>query len=61
MQLNQINNLRKEMNAVETTGQANNYRRRRVSDPNNKNYKNEYARITGGCLSQTSLFRIDID
>ena len=49
------------MNAVETTGQANNYRRRRVSDPNNKNYKNEYARITGGCLSQTSLFRIDID
>ena len=42
------------MNAVETIGQANNYRRRRVSDPNNINYKSEHDIITGK-LSQSNI------
>ena len=54
MQINQLNHLKKEMGAVESIGQANNYRRRRLRDQNNINYKNEYDRITGE-LSQSNI------
>ena len=53
MQINQINHLKKNMGAVEPIGQANNYRRRRLRDQNNRNYKNEYDIIKGE-LSQSN-------
>ena len=49
-----IHNLKKHLNAVETIGQANGYRRRRLRDQNTINYKNEYDRITGE-LSQSNF------
>ena len=54
MQINQLNHLKKEMDAIETIHRANDYRRRRLRDQNNINYKNEYDRITGG-LSQSNI------
>ena len=54
MQINQLNHLKKEMDAIETIDRANNYRRRRLRDQNNINYKNEYDRITGE-LSQSNI------
>ncbi|MFM7990108.1 MAG: hypothetical protein ACKPKO_63415, partial [Candidatus Fonsibacter sp.] len=45
MHQNQINHVKKHLNAVETIGQANDYRRRRLRQQNNINYKNEYDRI----------------
>ena len=54
MHLNQINNLKKHLNAIETIGQANDYRRRRLREQNNINYKNEYDRVVGE-LSQSNI------
>ena len=54
MQINQLNHLKKEMDAIETIHRANDYRRRRLRDQNNINYKNEYDRITGE-LSQSNI------
>ena len=54
MHENQINHLKKHLNAVETIGQANDYRRRRLKEQNNINYKNEYDRIVGE-LSQSNI------
>ncbi|MFM7278089.1 MAG: hypothetical protein ACKO1I_10620 [Microcystis aeruginosa] len=54
MHENQINHLKKHLNAVETMGQANDYRRRRLTEQNNINYKNEYDRIVGE-LSQSNI------
>ncbi|MFM7978227.1 MAG: hypothetical protein ACKPKO_02835 [Candidatus Fonsibacter sp.] len=42
------------MGAVETIGQTNNYRRRRLRVRNNINYKNEYDRIIGE-MSQSNI------
>ena len=41
MHLNQINHVKNHLKAVETIGQANDYKRRRLRDQNNINYKNE--------------------
>ena len=54
MQINQLNHLKKEMDAIETIDRANNYRRRRLRDQQNINYKNEYDRIIGE-LSQSNI------
>ena len=54
MHQNQINNLKKHLNAVETIGQANDYRRRRLREQKNINYKSEYARIVGE-LTQSNI------
>lgn len=54
MHQNQINHLKKHLNAVETIEQFNDYRRRRLRDQNNINYKNEYDRIVG-YLSQSNI------
>ncbi|MFM7979987.1 MAG: hypothetical protein ACKPKO_11795 [Candidatus Fonsibacter sp.] len=51
---NRINHLKKHLNAVETIGQANDYRRRSLEEQNNINYKNEYDRIVGE-LSQYNI------
>ena len=42
------------MQAIETIGQSNNYRRRRLRDQNDINFKSEYDRITGE-LSQSNI------
>ena len=54
MHANQITHLKKHLIAVETIGQANDYRRRRLREQNNINYKNEYDRIVGE-LSQSNI------
>ena len=54
MQINQLNHLKKEMDAIETIHRASDFRRRRLRDQNNINYKNEYDRITGE-LSQSNI------
>ncbi len=54
MHQHQTNRLKNLLNAVETIGQANDYRRRRLREQNNINYKNEYDRIVGE-LSQSNI------
>ena len=39
MQLRHLDHIKKEINGIETIGAINNYRRRRVKQQNNMNYK----------------------
>ena len=55
MQLRQLYHLKKkEMQGISTIGNSNNYRRRKLKQQTNINYKNEYDRLVGE-LSQTNL------
>ena len=54
MQLNQLNQLKKEMQGIEAISDYTSYRRRRAKQQNNMSIKSEYDRLIGE-LSQTNI------
>ena len=47
MKVRHLDHIKKDMNGIEAIGEITNYRRRRVTQHNHMNYKNEYERLIG--------------
>ena len=47
MKVRHLDHIKKDMNGIEAIGEITNYRRRRVTQHNLMNYKNEYERLIG--------------